>query len=110
KNPEATGLAFTDGWFRTGDLFSQDEDGFLSMHGRIKDVIRRNGENISAIEVEMVVQQIEGIVEAAAIPIPDEIKGEELRLCVALAAHLGVDDVPPQAVMNHCAANLARFK
>lgn len=110
KNPEATALAFTDGWFRTGDLFSQDEDGFLYMHGRIKDVIRRNGENISATEVEMVVQQIEGITEVAAIPIPDEIKGEELRLCVALAAHLRIDDVPPQAVMNHCTANLARFK
>jgi len=110
NNPEATALAFSDGWFRTGDLFSRDEDGFLYMRGRIKDVIRRNGENISALEVETVVQRVEGIEEVAAIPIPDEMKGEEVRLCVTLTPSYSAQTVSPDLVMQHCTANLAKFK
>jgi len=55
KNPEANAAAFIDGWFRTGDVGAIDNDGYLSLTGRIKDIINRGGEKISPAEVEAVV-------------------------------------------------------
>ncbi|MBI3710472.1 MAG: AMP-binding protein [Proteobacteria bacterium] len=110
KNPEATAAAFDDGWFRTGDLFRQDERGYFYIVGRIKDMIRRAGENIAAREVEAVLRGLPQIVEAAAVPVPDERRGEEVKAYVVLQPGLAAKDLPPEKILAYCDANLARFK
>jgi crotonobetaine/carnitine-CoA ligase len=110
KNPEATAAAFDDGWFRTGDLFRQDERGYFYIVGRVKDMIRRAGENIAAREVESVLVDLPGVVEAAAVPVPDETRGEEVKAYLILQPGLSPEDLPPQAIADHCAARLAKFK
>ena len=70
NNPEATAKAFHGDWFRTGDLFRQDERGYFYIVGRVKDMIRRSGENVAAREVEEVVLRITGVSEAACVPFP----------------------------------------
>jgi cyclohexanecarboxylate-CoA ligase len=79
-DPAATEAAFTDdGWFRTGDLATIDDDGWLTIVGRCKDVIIRGGENISAAEVEAVLEAHPGVRHAAAVGFPDGRLGE--RVC-----------------------------
>ena len=68
RKPDATKAAFHGDWFRTGDLFRQDERGYFYIVGRVKDMIRRAGENIAAREVESVLCQLPEIAEAAAVP------------------------------------------
>jgi crotonobetaine/carnitine-CoA ligase len=110
RKPEATAAAFHGDWFRTGDLFRQDERGYYYIVGRVKEMIRRAGENISAREVEAVLRQMPEIVEAAAIPVPDATRGEEVKIFVVLRAGLSRDDVPPSRIVAHCQADLAKFK
>jgi acyl-CoA synthetase (AMP-forming)/AMP-acid ligase II len=110
RDEAATAAAFRDGWFRSGDLFQRDGEGFYTMLGRIKDVIRRNGENISAAELETVLQALPDIVEAAAVPVPDELRGEEVKVCIRLRDGLSRTALPPERVYAHCAERLARFK
>ena len=68
NNPEATREAFHGDWFRTGDLFRQDERGYFYIVGRIKDMIRRSGENIAAREVEAVLNAFDGVAEVGRGP------------------------------------------
>jgi acyl-CoA synthetase (AMP-forming)/AMP-acid ligase II len=110
RRPDATADTLRDGWLRTGDLVRRDADGFHHVLGRIKDVIRRSGENISASEIETVLTGLPEIVEAAAIGVPDELRGEEVKVCLVLQPGLGPSDLPPQRVLAHCRARLARFK
>ena len=110
RKPDATRDAFHDEWFRTGDLVRQDERGYYYIVGRIKDMIRRAGENISAREVEAVLREMPEIVEAAAVPVLDATRGEEVKAFVVLRPGLRREDVPPQRIVAHCQANLARFK
>ncbi|HZP77793.1 MAG TPA: class I adenylate-forming enzyme family protein [Pseudolabrys sp.] len=110
KRDDATREVFRDGWFRSGDLFRRDADGFFTIVGRIKDVIRRSGENISATEIEAALCAIPEITEAAAIGVPDAKRGEELKVCVVLKPGLTAEDLPPQRIMKLCRARLARFK
>ena len=110
KNPEATEAAFDDGWFRTGDLFRRDERGYFYIVGRIKDMIRRSGENIAAREVEAVLRGLPQVVEVAAVPVPDPKRGEEVKIYVVLQPGLTHDDVSTDRIIAHCEANLARFK
>ena len=110
KKPEATAAAFRDGWFRTGDLFRQDARGYFFIVGRLKDMIRRAGENIAAREIEAVLSGLPEVVEAAAVPVPDPTRGEEVMAYVVLQPGLDRDAVPPARILDHCAANLAPFK
>lgn len=98
------------GWFRTGDLARFDERGWLYFVGRSKDVIRRNGENISAREVELALEGIDGIAVAAVVPVADARRGEEVRACIALRAGLDTDDVPPGAILEALDGRLAAYK
>jgi acyl-CoA synthetase (AMP-forming)/AMP-acid ligase II len=107
NKPEATGEAFSGEWFRTGDLFRRDAEGYYYIQGRIKDSIRRSGENISAREVESVAAGIPGVLEAAAVAVPDELRGQEVKLCLVLQPGA---DVPPEQVVAHCVERLAAFK
>ena len=110
KNPEATAAAFDGDWFRTGDLFRQDERGYYYIVGRLKDMIRRAGENIAARELETVMTALPEVMEAACVPVKDETRGEEVKAYVVLQPGLTRDQVPPQHIIDHCAARLARFK
>lgn len=110
KNPEATALAFHGDWFRTGDLFRQDERGYFYIVGRVKDTIRRSGENIAAREVEEVVLRIQGISEAACVPVPDARRGEEIKLLVVLQPQTSKKELTPALILEHCRTRLAPFK
>ncbi len=96
-NPAATVEAFRDLWFHTGDLVRRDEDGFFYFVGRLKDVIRRRGENISAFDLEQALLDHPDIVEAAAYGVPSELTEDEVMVTVvprpgtALAAQDVVD-------------------
>ena len=110
NKPDATSSAFAGEWFRTGDLFRTDKNGYYYIVGRIKESIRRSGENISAREIETVAASIAGVLECAALGVPDELRGEEVKLYVVLQPGYTVDQVAPQQVITHCKNNLASFK
>jgi len=76
NNPEANAAAFIDGWFRTGDTGVIDNDGYLALTGRIKDLINRGGEKISPEEVEAVLLGHPAVAEAAVFGVPDPKYGE----------------------------------
>ena len=110
NKPEANAAGFRDGWFRTGDLFRRDARGFHYIVGRVKDMIRRSGENIAAREVEAVLLQLDAVLEAAVIPVPDPDRGQEVKACLVLQPGLTPADLPAERVFAHCAGQLARFK
>jgi acyl-CoA synthetase (AMP-forming)/AMP-acid ligase II len=110
NKPEATRNAFAGAWFRTGDLFRRDERGYYYIEGRIKESIRRSGENISAREIESVAAGIDGVLESAALGVADELRGEEVKLYIVLQPGFSIEQVSPQLVIGHCAENLAAFK
>ena len=97
-------------WFRTGDLFRQDERGYFYIVGRVKDMIRRSGENIAAREVEDVVLRIPGVFEAACVPVPDARRGEEIKLLVVLQPEISKKELTPTLILEHCRSKLAPFK
>ena len=110
KRPEANAESFSGEWFRTGDLFRRESDGYFFLVGRIKEMIKRAGENVAANEVEAVLRGMDEIDEAAVLAVPDALRREEVKAYLLLRAGLTVDDVPPQAVFDHCARHLAAFK
>jgi acyl-CoA synthetase (AMP-forming)/AMP-acid ligase II len=110
KKPEANKDAFFGDWFRTGDLFRQDEAGYFTIVGRLKEMIRRSSENIPAREVEAVLKDMPEIVESAVIGVPDDIRKEEVKAYVILQPGLTKDDVPPEKIIEHARKYLAPFK
>jgi len=110
NKPDATAAAFHGDWFRTGDLAIQDADGFVTIQGRIKEMIRRSGENISATEVEAALLAIPGIAEAAALPVPDPLRGEEVKVYIVLDGGRSIEDLPPEQIIAQCSRRLAPFK
>lgn len=109
---EANTKSFAGDWFRTGDLFSCDRDGFFYYRGRLKDTIRRSSENIAAQEVEAVMRGCPYIVEAAAVAVPDPERGEEVKVFVTCID--GVDLREKESyigeIFSACEKELARFK
>jgi long-chain acyl-CoA synthetase len=87
--PEATAEALVDGWFRTGDLGTKDEDGYLRIVDRKKDIIIRGGYNVYPREVEEVLMRHPGIGHAAVIGLPDDVHGEEV--CAVVVPEPGAD-------------------
>lgn len=94
RKPEATAAAFWGDWFRTGDLFRQDERGYLYILGRTKDMVRRAGENIAAREVESILLELPEIAECAVVPVPDDTRGEEVKAYLVLQPGLTAADLP----------------
>lgn len=104
-DPEATASAFRGGWFRTGDLAWMDEHGRVFYAGRTKDMIRRSGENVSADEVERALLLHPAVRSAAVLPVPDALRGEEIR------AYVVADGEPdPEELAGFCGERLAYFK
>ena len=105
--PEATAQAMRDGWFRTGDIGYLDEDGFLFVVDRLKDVINRSGEKIAAAEVESCLSELPAVEEAAVIAAPDAVTGEAV---VAVVVPRPGSALAPEQVQAHVAAHLAAYK
>lgn len=111
NKPEANRDSFREGgWFRTGDLFRRDARGFHYIVGRIKDMIRRSGENIAAREVEAVMLGWPDVLEAAAIAVPDMDRGQEVKACLVLKPEVDAKAFDIEGFFSHCAAHLAPFK
>ncbi|RZI78279.1 MAG: AMP-binding protein [Variovorax sp.] len=110
NRPEASAAALRDGWFHTGDLFRQDKRGYFYIVGRQKDMIRRSSENIAAREVESVLNGIPAVMESAAVPVPDETRGEEVKAYIVLKNADAPKDEIISEIVATCQAQLARFK
>jgi len=107
RNAEATAGMWREGWLYSGDLARLDEDGYLYIVGRKKDVIIRGGNNIHAVDVEAVLLEHPDVVEAAVVGIPHEVLGEDVAAVVVLGPGASAT---PDALREHCAAVLADYK
>jgi acyl-CoA synthetase (AMP-forming)/AMP-acid ligase II len=107
EQPGATAEALEGGWFHTGDGGSIDDDGYLSISDRKKDVIISGGENVSSIEVEDALCSHPQVAEAAVIGVPDEKWGETVKGLVVLVPGAAVSE---QELIEHCRAQLAHYK
>ncbi|WP_417518317.1 acyl-CoA synthetase [Minwuia sp.] len=107
NRPEANEKSFTDGWFHTGDAARMDEEGFVTIVDRYKDMFISGGENVYPVEVENVIYQLDGVAEAAVIGVPDDRWGEVGRAFVVTRAGSNLND---EAIISHCKDNLATFK
>jgi len=105
-DPEQTARAFDDGWFRTGDLVRRDSDGYFYFVSRKKDIIRRRGENIAAIEVEAVINRMPGIEESAVLAAEAELGEEILAIVVPLDGHAPTHE----AIAAWCGERLSAMK
>ena len=108
--PEATAEAIQDGWLRTGDLGYVDEDGYLFLTDRKKDIIIRGGENISSREIEEVLTAHPLVADAAVVGMPDAQYGEQVVAFVVLRDRMSSSKSVEAALLTHCRARLARFK
>ncbi len=109
KDPEATAEAWRDGWFHTGDIVSRDGDGDLHFIDRKKNVIRRSGENISAVEVETALKRHPAIRDAAVAATPDTIRGDEVAALIV--SHDGAPGQPQaEAIVAWALERLAYYK
>jgi acyl-CoA synthetase (AMP-forming)/AMP-acid ligase II len=106
-NPAGTAHSFADGWFRTGDLGSVDEDGYLFLTGRIKNIINRGGEKISPEHVEAILSECSGVTEAAVFAIPDATYGERVGAAVVIAEG---QSVAPEEILQDSRNRLAPFE
>ena len=108
-NPEATAEALTDdGWFRTGDVAAIDDDGFYSIVGRVKDVIRTGGETVAPVEVELALADHPALVDVAVVGIPDAQWGE--IVCAAVVVRDGAEAPDVDTLRAYVGDRLARFK
>jgi acyl-CoA synthetase (AMP-forming)/AMP-acid ligase II len=107
KNPEATQAAFHDGWFYTGDLGYFDEEGYLHVVGRKKDMVKSGGISIYPLEIEDVLYHHPDVLEAAVIGLPDPKWGEVVKAVVVLRAGSGVQ---AEELVQFCKDRLASYK
>jgi fatty-acyl-CoA synthase len=108
KNPAASGEAFADGWFHTGDLAVMHPDGYVEIKDRSKDIIISGGENISSIEVEEVLYRHPQVMEAAVVAKPDEKWGE--TPCAFVTLKPDAEAVGAADIIAWCRASLAHYK
>jgi len=107
RDPERTAEALRDGWLYTGDMACQDEDGFFYFNDRKKDIVRRRGENVSSLEVELVLNDHPAVQESAIIGVPSDLTDEDLLAVIVLRPSAAAD---PAEIVAWCAERLASFK
>ena len=107
RDPLQTEQAFHDGWLKTGDLVKCDEDGYYFHLSRKKDIIRRRGENIAAAELEMVISELPGIYQVAAIAVPSELGEDEILIAAVKKPDVSLTE---QDVVDWCRARLTAVK
>jgi acyl-CoA synthetase (AMP-forming)/AMP-acid ligase II len=105
NNPAANAEAFCAGWFRTGDWGRLSDDGYLTLVGRLKELINRAGEKISPVEIDDALLSHPGVSEAVSFSVPDEKYGEVVGAALVLKEGTAVDDV-----LAHARSRLAAFK
>jgi acyl-CoA synthetase (AMP-forming)/AMP-acid ligase II len=106
-NPDANAKAFTNGWFRTGDQGMFDEDGFLLLTGRLKELINRGGEKVSPLEVDGVLSAHPAVAQVLCFAIPHAKLGEEVGAAVVLREGMALTE---RELRDFCARQLADFK
>ncbi|MBR0971233.1 MULTISPECIES: ATP-dependent acyl-CoA ligase [Bradyrhizobium] len=109
KNPQATAEAWDGGWLHTGDIVSRDADGDLHFVDRKKNVIRRSGENIAAVEVESVLNRHPAIRQAAVAATPDQVRGDEVA-AVIIAEEAGADRRLAEDIVRWSLEQMAYYK
>ncbi len=107
KNPEATAIAFRNGWFHTGDVGYRDKDGYFYIVDRKSDMIIRGGENIYPREIDEVLYQHPAVAAAATIGVPDPLYGEEVAAFIVLKDGLKAS---AEDLITHCRSELADYK
>ena len=107
NKPEETAASFTDGWLHSGDLARIDDDGFVYIVDRAKDLVIRAGENISSVEVEAALFEHPAVTDAAVLGLPHPVLGEEVGAVVHTAPGTTVTE---DELREHVAARLAAFK
>ena len=107
NKPEATAETVVDGWLHTGDIGHLDEDGYLTIVDRVKDMIIRGGENIYPKEIEAILAGVEGVLEAAVVGRNDEMYGE---VPVAYVSAYPGSDLTEDQLLAHCRRHLTRVK
>lgn len=107
ENPAANAVAFVDGWFRTGDQGRFDSDGYLTITGRLKEIVNRGGEKIAPREIDEALLSHEAVLQAVAFGMPDARLGEEVAAAVVLRA---AGHVTEEELQRHVAERLAPFK
>lgn len=108
NKPEATASAITeDGWFRTGDIGRVDEDGFIFIEDRLKDMIISGGENIYSVEVERAITDHPAVLDAAVFGVPDAKWGESVKAVVELSSGASTSEAE---LIEWCKERLARYK
>lgn len=107
KSPEKNAESFVDGWFRTGDLCSIDDNGAIEFHGRIKDMLKVGGENVAAVEIESLLATHPGVLMAQVIGVPDD------RLLEVACAYLELRpsvEVTESEIIEYCQGKIASYK
>jgi long-chain acyl-CoA synthetase len=107
KKPEATKETIVDGWVHTGDIGKIDEEGFVYVLDRKKDMINRGGEKIYSLEVENIIFDNPKVLEAAVVGVPDPVMGEVVKACVALKPG---DHATEEEIRRFCAERIADYK
>jgi long-chain acyl-CoA synthetase len=107
NRPEATADILRDGWLHSGDMGYLDQDGFLFVSDRIKDMIIRGGENIYPAEIEGIIHEFPGVAEAAVIGVPDAVYGEAV---VAFVVPMPGGSIDAGKLIEHVKENTAPFK
>jgi acyl-CoA synthetase (AMP-forming)/AMP-acid ligase II len=107
NQPDATRKSIVDGWLHTGDVARIDDEGYVFIVDRMKDMIVRGGENIYSIEVESVLNSHPRVLESAVVPEPHHIFGEVVRACLVLRPEM---EATAEEILEYCRQHLADFK
>lgn len=107
NNPKANAENWTNGWFRTGDQGIMDDEGYLTISGRLKEIINRGGEKVSPREVDDVLMEHPAVAQAVTFALPHDKLGEEVAAVIVLREGAAAD---ARAIRDFCAARLAAFK
>jgi len=110
KEPAATAEAWEGGWFHTGDVVRRSADGSMQFVDRRKNVIRRSGENIAAVEVEAALRQHPAVAGVAVAPIADPVRGEEVFSCIVVQPHARASAALACEITAWCVERLAYYK
>ena len=110
KDEAATAEAWRDGWFHTGDAVRRGPDGALHFVDRRKNIIRRSGENIAALEVEAALADHPAVKQVAVIAVPDPVRDEEVMACVVLTEQATGNMETATSIQKHCLERLSYFK